>query len=81
MNLVPAKIKIGKMFEKYINVDSVDTYEKYDGFEIKMEKSRTAYSIVFYIHYSDENCTTYKCIYPNNKKPYDMEKLECLLQD
>lgn len=76
MNLIPAKIEIEKLFQKYIDTEDVDISEKYDDFEIVMEKSKNAYVIKFYIHYSDK---TYLCSYPNNREPFNMKALECVL--
>ncbi len=76
-NLIPAKKEIGKLFQKYIDVEDIATSEKYNGFEIVIEKSKNAYVIKFFIHY---NNITYVCSYPNNKEPFKMELLECHLQ-
>ena len=47
-----------------------------------MEKSKNAYVIKFFIHYNEnENLKTYSCSYPNNKKTFNMELLECHLQE
>lgn len=76
-NLIPAKIEIEKLFQKYIDIEDIATSEKYNDFEIVVEKSKNAYAIKFYIHY---NGMTYSCSYPNNKEPFKMELLECHLQ-
>lgn len=78
-NLIPAKREIGKLFKKYIDTENINVLEKYDNFNIRVEKSKNAYAIKFFIHYN-ENSKTYFCSYPNNKKTFDMELLECHLQ-
>lgn len=80
-NLISAKIEIEKLFKKYIDTESVEALEKYENFDIKVEKSKNAYVIKFFIYYNEnENFKTYSCSYPNNKKPFNMELLECHLQ-
>ena len=76
IDLIPAKIEIGNLFRKYIDVENVDRLEEYDNFVIKVEKSKNAYAIIFVIHYN-EYSETYYCSYPNNKKAFDMTLLEC----
>lgn len=82
VNLIPAKIEIGKLFKKYIDAEKVDKLKKYDDFNIKVEKSKNAYVIKFIIYYNEnEGFKTYYCSYPNNKKPFNMKLLECHLQE